>query len=494
MHSKQSFLSYPFFPPACLIGILFLYALLTFPALSHITMGDEGLYAYASSLFAKGIVPYRDFFHSHPPAQLLLLTPFTMFFGYSPTILNAIPLSASILTGILLFFLAKREWGTLAGCIACASFLFSSRNLLHSLHLTGWNETTALTVLGVFFFSRGKSLSAGIATGIGMMFSLVAVVPSVILFCFAISQSRWSAFRFLGGFLAILFILQIPFLLVAGAEYGEQVYLFHLFKNPDGIGGLPFMILFLAFVREHLFLVVGAILACILPFSLKSMSQKQSTGALWWFSFCMISGIGGFLLLLARPFPQYFLILTPFLSLLTAWSIAAAVQIWKEGRSALSTSLLIALFSLAVLSTLRAGMGFIHSTSSPQGDFRIGYDIAQYLQEKTSLGGTLYGDFGIAPTVALLSGRRIAAHELESTPMRFDSGKENFEEVIAALEADKLSVIILSPESMMRSFKPFTDYLTENFILEAVFKDGEEIVEVWQRAHVPLSLGERGQG
>ena len=444
-------------------------------------MGDEGLYAYASSLFAKGIVPYRDFFHSHPPAELLLLTPFTMLFGYSPTLLNAIPLSASILTGVLLFFLAKREWGTLAGCIACASFLFSTRNLQHALHFTGWNEATAFTVLGVFFLSGGKSLSAGIAAGIGTMFSIVAAVPSFILFLFTISQSRRNALRFLGGFLATLFILQIPFLLVAGTDYVQQVYLFHLFKNPEGVGGLPFITLFLAFVREHLFLVVGTILACTLPLLLKSASRKQSTGALWWLSFCMIAGIGGFFLLLARPFPQYFLILTPFLALLTAWSFAAAVQLWKEGRPALSMSLLTIFFCLAVLSTLRAGTGFIRSTSSPQGDFQIGYDIAKYLQEKTPPSGTLYGDFGIAPTVALLSGRRIAAHELESTPMRFDAGGESFGDVIAALEADGLMVILSSPQSMMRSFPPFTDYLTENFILEAVFKDGGEVVEVWAK-------------
>ena len=143
-------------------------------------------------------------------------------------------------------------------------------------------------------------------------------------------------------------------------------------------------------------------------------------------------------------------------------------------------SLLIALFSLAALSTLRAGTGFIRSTSSPQGDFQIGYDIAQYLQEKTPPSGTLYGDFGIAPTVALLSGRRIAAHELESTPMRFDAGAESFEDVISALEADELMVILSSPQSMMRSFLPFTDYLTKSFTLEAVFKDGGEVVEVWK--------------
>jgi len=33
----------------------------------------------------------------------------------------------------------------------------------------------------------------------------------------------------------------------------------------------------------------------------------------------------------------------------------------------------------------------------------------------------------------------------------------------------------------MRSFKPFTDYLTENFTLEAIFRDGGEVVEVWAK-------------
>jgi len=86
----------------------------------------------------------------------------------------------------------------------------------------------------------------------------------------------------------------------------------------------------------------------------------------------------------------------------------------------------------------------------------------------------------LAPLIALLSHRRIAADEVESSVMRFQA-LDNFEDVITKIEADNVEAMIVSPEGMLRSFPPFTTYLLQQYRLDSVFESPDGItVEFWR--------------
>jgi Dolichyl-phosphate-mannose-protein mannosyltransferase len=84
---------------------------------------DEGVYSAAASLFARGQMPYRDFFFVHPPGALYVLLPLG---GFSPQ--TAFVAARFVMVGVgtvsiaLVGLTACRRWGLLAGAVGAAVY------------------------------------------------------------------------------------------------------------------------------------------------------------------------------------------------------------------------------------------------------------------------------------------------------------------------------------------------------------------------------------
>src|SRR3989344_5882777 len=121
-------------------------------------------------------------------------------------------------------------------------------------------------------------------------------------------------------------------------------------------------------------------------------------------------------------------------------SFLFTAQLWKTtsrlGASGLGIILLI-LFSAAGYRTL-----FFYNLEQRALAFDLAPLIAERIKEKLRPDETIFGDFGVVPTVALLSGRRIAAAQVDSSVMRFVSGLYKVEDVIAAIEAAHVKAVL----------------------------------------------------
>lgn len=116
-------------------------------------------------------------------------------------------------------------------------------------------------------------------------------------------------------------------------------------------------------------------------------------------------------------------------------------------------------------------------------------EIISHIQQTLGPQETLYGDFTIAPTIALLSGRRIAANEAESSVMRFESRFSSVEEVLRKIEEDHVGAVLAFPHLDMHAYPPFHRYLEQYYTLERFFLGLPDIsVEFWRRKKdVPYS-------
>src|SRR3989344_5769720 len=99
--------------------------------------GDQGVYFYSGYLWSQGILPYRDFFISHPPIQLLIPTLTILLTGVHLTFLQLLPAIFGALSALTLLAVTWRSMGSTKAIIACALFLLSYATLLSTLYYTG---------------------------------------------------------------------------------------------------------------------------------------------------------------------------------------------------------------------------------------------------------------------------------------------------------------------------------------------------------------------
>lgn len=187
-------------------------------------------------------------------------------------------------------------------------------------------------------------------------------------------------------------------------------------------------------------------------------------------SIALLIGYGAFLLLFRRVFHHYFLLLLPFASILGAYALK---------QIPLKTVILIILL-------LHAGVSLqTSSMESRQKIFESARVAGQVIRESITPEQSIYGNFAITPTVAYLSGRRIAANEVDSSAMRFESGISDLNEVINAIEKDNVGAILSQSVGGIGNYPAFRKYMEKNFIKARAFKqmlsNDDLLVEIWLR-------------
>jgi general stress protein CsbA len=105
-----------------LAAVVLFFGLIRVRLLSFPLERDEGEYAYAGQLILRGIAPYRFCYTMKLPGTAAAYALIEAIFGHSPTSIHLGLLFANSATTVLIFFLAKRLFGSLGGVVSCAAY------------------------------------------------------------------------------------------------------------------------------------------------------------------------------------------------------------------------------------------------------------------------------------------------------------------------------------------------------------------------------------
>ena len=391
-------------------------------------------------------------------------------------------------SGILLLILTWRTLGSLRAILSTALFLLSYATLLSTLHYTGQNLALVFLLLGILLFLRRQKFLSGITLGIAQSAGIHILFPFLTL---SILQFRWNKKRlpaFAGGFALSAVVLHLIFFLLAGGNFFRMVYLYHL-KKPDAPAALVAKWQVMSqMLSGHLLLTALALFGVFLLWkSLRDQNGEENPEKqrLLFLSAAIAGTYLLYLSLIAPIFPHYFAPLMPFVAILASEGVlkmsTSLRNLWKRGQRGgvlIAMSILILLLGMSASRTLTY-YGYEQRVLA----FESAPDVVARIQKELQPDDTIFGDFGVVPTIALLSGRRIAANQVDSSVMRFVSGLYHLEDIIKAIEEDHVKAIITRKGKDIAYYPPFQEYLKTHYRLVETFQTpGRGVpVELWLR-------------
>ena len=163
------------------ILIIILYAAMKLSFINY-SYSDENTYFYMGKLVSEGLVPYKDFFSSHPPLQVYLFALLFKVFGFSFIVLKLVPLVCTIVSGFFVYKMVWEKIGVREAVIALILFLFSYDSMRFSGYAVGVNLTTMFAVMGIYFLLNKKYVLSGVFQGVAGITGLYSLIlPLVIL-------------------------------------------------------------------------------------------------------------------------------------------------------------------------------------------------------------------------------------------------------------------------------------------------------------------------
>ncbi len=171
---------------ALLLLVILFFALIRFHLRATPLERDEGEYAYAGQLILQGIPPYQLVYSMKLPGTFAAYSVILAVFGQTPSAIHLGLLFINAATTFLVFLLARRLFGLLAGLVAAASYALLS---------------TSPSVLGF----------AGHATH----FVVLAALAGILLLLKAIEARRIWLFFLSGVLFGLAFLMKQPGILFA---------------------------------------------------------------------------------------------------------------------------------------------------------------------------------------------------------------------------------------------------------------------------------------
>lgn len=497
---------------------------------------DEGIYFSGALQFAQGRIPYRDFFFAHPPLHLVPNAALFAVFGYALPLAKAGTVLGGAVQGVAAYLivtgLARRGAGRpaqgaahVAGVLACCSILFAETLLKAAANDTGISQASGWLALACLLLTWGRPALAGTLAGVAAM-TLLQAMPVVVTLAAGAAWigGRRTGLRFVAGTAAVLAVVHVAFVALAGRAFFDQMYLFHLNKldRPgEGARQLGFVL------ADNWTLFVGAAAGAIALTAAGKSTRRLAIVAL-------AAAIAQMLVMATRPrvFPFYFLpALFPAALLLGGGAFVA-------GRALLARPLLaggsgpsrravgvIAGAALLVLTVLRWPLiGVVSPTRASQrerytqsyrwvdapgigplnaivraalwrdGQRRAGdapSAATQYLWQRTRWldtlptmvehvrrwasqhpGTTLFGDSSVAPLVAAEAGVPIAAGLVDTNVERVRTGSLHLDEVAALLDTSPGTLVLVGPADGIGGYPALRERLTSRYEAIATFTTG----------------------
>jgi len=159
---------------------------------------DEGNYATIGMIISRGAVLYRDVGDSKPPLIYYINAVFNFIFGSNLPVLRLIFAVVSGTTGIFVFLIAKKIYGTKIGIISACLFILFSCSTLWGYHsptniYSSLMESIAIYLLIIAFSSKKQEATYTIIAGVFVALSVLIRQTSILLF---VAVTVWYLIRF----------------------------------------------------------------------------------------------------------------------------------------------------------------------------------------------------------------------------------------------------------------------------------------------------------
>jgi 4-amino-4-deoxy-L-arabinose transferase-like glycosyltransferase len=418
--------------------------------LNHYDIVDENVYFYAGKLVSEGKVPYRDFFLAHPPMQLYINAAILKILGFNLVALKLVPLLSAVISALFIFMLLKERFGNMEAVLGALLFLFSSIIMREATYALGINLTTMFVIAGFYFVMKNKCLAGGLLFGLAGVSGLYSLIPACVVMIFLFLVKKKNLMRFLIGFCLVFITVNLFFVLIAGQDYIDPVYRYHLLKPKVEGNNLR---VFTGVIKANFLLIIGGLLVLFV----KNRKKVQLP-----IFVCL-----AYVLFLAkvRLFNFYFVLLFGFLSIVAAYSFAEVIRGFRRKVRILLLSTLVILIVVSAVFTTR------HLYSIDFVDFQSKDKIVDFIVGNTDSGDIIAGDDQTVSLVALLSGRKTVLELVDSNDMRFRSGITDLGKIIERLRKEKIKYIIIRPLYGIGKLKLFREYLEDDCKLEKWVKD-----------------------
>ncbi|MGV3625741.1 MAG: hypothetical protein ACO1OB_33325 [Archangium sp.] len=466
----------------------------------HASRSDDSLYFYLAHRVTEDAVPYRDFFFAHPPLHLLVPALVFEVTGSSLAVGKAIPAVTHTLAAVALYF-SLRNVSKVWALISLALHLNAYRVLMGATDLTGTNLVCALLAFAVLAATKQRPLISGVVAGLALGAGLYAL-PGVLALAWL---QRSHLERYAGGVLAGLGAWLVPSALIGGAAFYEGVVRYHFARLPGVAAASPHETLEL-FVSNPLH-VIAALLALVF------LMKKPDQLAL--FALINVALFGVQWAALGRVHGYYTVPQVMFLSMLAGWALwrlsdlqpaawavasvawvlimlplsrVATDRLWPDTSPLPDTKWIAPLVSEPVSVVVRALYFTEHRQRDAPGWQRYVWnklrpvgtadEMAAFVKSRTTEAETIAGSSTLAPLVALLSHRRLAADEADTNAQRFSSGFLDEQRFFTRICNDRVRYLIAAPDSY------FSDERLKNTpIVQRFFVREREFVETELRSN-----------
>ncbi|MBI2650783.1 glycosyltransferase family 39 protein [Candidatus Woesearchaeota archaeon] len=430
-----------------------IFILIALKGLMTLQPGDENVYYYMGKLVNEGKLPYRDFFYAHPPLHIYLIALIYKAFGFNIIALKLVPLISTLVSAFFIFKMAKEKFGSNEAIISSLLFLFSYSTMFNSVFSFGIDAAMMFLVTGLYFlWSKDSYILSGTFFGIAGVTRLLSLIPICIIFASALISNKKNFLKLSSSFLAVFLLVNLTFTAVAGSDYTEQVYKYHLLKS---LGSRENFREYSDIIKLNWVLFLSAL-------SFIFIKDKKPINILAIVSVIYLI----FLLFLKRLFGFYFIIIFPFLAIIGGYGIIRLfgqlnlIKKWKI--------IIITILSLIFIWDLAANILFLQKIGF--AGFERGNDLIDFINSASNKDTMLFGDDSIVPLLALLTNKKIALDFVDTNNEVFISGIKDLNKELNNLKGKDVLFVIRSKQGISY-FSELKDFLNKNCDFLSQFHD-----------------------
>lgn len=404
--------------------ILFVFVAFRIPSL-YPTLSDENVYFYMGKLISEGSIPYKDFFHAHPPLKIFLYAGIIKAFGFNLIILKSTALAATLISAFFIYLTFAKKNNHVSGLIAAFLFLFTATTFLFSTMNFGHNLTAMFMVIGYFYFTQSKYLLSGIFSGIASFTGIYAIPLIAVFIIVSLFSSNAKPKKYIYGFLAVFLFLNIIMIFLSGFDFIRQVYLFHFLKTESGTASKLSLIRDMAV--SNMILSVPLLIYAATKLRLHIILEEM-----------LVILYVLFIFLLKTPFMFYFVVMFPFAAVLGAEGIIKAVKILPKSAKIFFVITVFVIFVFSINRNL-----IFEINQNKQNKFTKSDEIANYVRSHSKPDDTIAGDTYITPLISLKSNRRIAGDIVDIDTSIFKTGVYKLNSVVDKLIEKKVKFMLM---------------------------------------------------
>lgn len=279
------------------------------------SIGDDLVYYYMGQQVNEGKDPYTDFFFAHPPLQLAFYALAFGIVGYHLFAMKLLFIIFTVLNAWLIFLICRHYFKKdNIGLIAATLFLFCPTILYNSSFEMGLTVATTLFLLGVLWDATETFHVGGVCFMVLTSFYRFHFLPVILAYyawrvlVLKTKHSKVQASVFVIAFLVFNILLSLT------PNYSLQVFGYHLEKPSEELHNKD---VWQTVVKSNYLLFLAPVLVALNIF--EEWDDKERRIRLF-FAPVVIFII--FLMLNKTIFGYYFMVIMPFLAILSAYYLA----------------------------------------------------------------------------------------------------------------------------------------------------------------------------